>query len=202
MPIHDPQFGNTHNPDFTFQPSTTVTIVMSNPLHDPFSASRQRVARAARYMVVYPFAYVALTLPLATARVSSMGGKDWGLNYYCITGALIASSGIVDVALYIYTRKGLIKSSVGLKSETSSRLTRGGSQRSELVREVTTRPLTLGDLMREDLMESKELEAANGIVVSRSIIQSEGSIAPSRDGIDDPDRISFDRPVSQQGLNE
>ncbi|KAH8669477.1 G protein-coupled glucose receptor regulating Gpa2-domain-containing protein, partial [Tricladium varicosporioides] len=76
--------------------------------HDPFLASRQKILRTARYMVVYPFAYVALTLPLAAGRVSAMARKTPPMVFYCVAGTLMASCGVIDVALYIYTRKALV----------------------------------------------------------------------------------------------
>ncbi len=66
-------------------------------------------------MVVYPFAYVALTLPLAAARVSVMAGRSPPAAYFPAAGTLMASCGFIDVLLYMWTRKALVKSSVGIK---------------------------------------------------------------------------------------
>jgi hypothetical protein len=60
-------------------------------------------------MVVYPFAYVALTLPLASGRVSAMAGHEPPLAFYPVAGTLMACCGITDVLLYIWTRKALLK---------------------------------------------------------------------------------------------
>jgi hypothetical protein len=76
--------------------------------------------RTARYMVVYPFAYVALTLPLASGRVSAMAGHEPPLAFYPVAGTLMACCGITDVLLYIWTRKALLKSSVGIKPLSTS----------------------------------------------------------------------------------
>ncbi|KAF4625226.1 hypothetical protein G7Y89_g12941 [Cudoniella acicularis] len=103
-----------HSP---FSPSNGHT--RSHPHIDPFAASRQKILRTARYMVVYPFAYVALTLPLAAGRVSAMAHSNPSIIFYCIAGTLMSSCGIVDVALYIYTRKALVRSNVGIKSGMS-----------------------------------------------------------------------------------
>lgn len=97
----------------------TTTIVTSQPRPEHFAVSRQRIMRTARYMVVYPFAYVILTLPLAAGRVSSMAGRRPPLVYFCIAGAMMASCGFIDVILYIYTRKALVRSNVGIKNPTS-----------------------------------------------------------------------------------
>ncbi|KAH9203188.1 G protein-coupled glucose receptor regulating Gpa2-domain-containing protein, partial [Leptodontidium sp. 2 PMI_412] len=75
------------------------------------AALSQRILRTARYMVVYPFAYMFLTLPLATGRISSMAGKRPPLVFFPIAGTLMASCGIIDVILYLTTRKALVRSS-------------------------------------------------------------------------------------------
>ncbi|KAE9366923.1 hypothetical protein N431DRAFT_283099, partial [Stipitochalara longipes BDJ] len=68
----------------------------------------ERIMRTARYMVVYPFAYVALTLPLASGRVASMAGHEPPLAFFPAAGTLMACCGITDVLLYIWTRKALL----------------------------------------------------------------------------------------------
>lgn len=97
----------------------TTTIVTSQPRPEHFAVSRNRIMRTARYMVVYPFAYVILTLPLAAGRVSSMAGRKPPLVYFCVAGTMMASCGFIDVILYIYTRKALVRSNVGMKNPPS-----------------------------------------------------------------------------------
>ncbi|TVY33124.1 hypothetical protein LSUB1_G007626 [Lachnellula subtilissima] len=87
----------------------TTTTVVSQAVRDPFAVSRNRIMRTAGYMVVYPCAYVALTLPLAVGRVSAMAHKNPSPTFYCVAGALMAACGAVDVALYIYTRSRCCK---------------------------------------------------------------------------------------------
>ncbi|TVY81247.1 hypothetical protein LSUE1_G006811 [Lachnellula suecica] len=100
----------------------TTTTIVSQPVTNPFAVSRHRILRTARYMVVYPFAYMALTLPLASGRVWAMARKNPpSLMFYCAAGTLMASCGVVDVVLYIYTRKALVKSSIGLKIQNPTR---------------------------------------------------------------------------------
>ncbi|CAG8953924.1 hypothetical protein HYFRA_00010885 [Hymenoscyphus fraxineus] len=98
----------------------TTTIVTGQSQSEHFAVSKQRILRTARYMVVYPFAYVVLTLPLAAGRVAAMTGRRPSLVYLCVAGAMMASSGIVDVVLYIYTRKALVRSNVGMKNPTAT----------------------------------------------------------------------------------
>ncbi|PBP22162.1 integral membrane protein [Diplocarpon rosae] len=94
--------------------STTTTIMSTS--HNTFAVSRNRIMRTARYMVVYPFAYVFLTLPLAAGRIASMVGRPPPLVFFLVAGTLMASCGIVDVLLYLSTRKALVRSSVGARS--------------------------------------------------------------------------------------
>ena len=69
-----------------------------------------KVDRAARLMVLYPFFYIVLTLPLSAGRMWSMAhhGQELPDAYQCVAGALIASSGFVDALLYTLTRKTLL----------------------------------------------------------------------------------------------
>lgn len=64
--------------------------------------------RAARYMIIYPAAYVACTLPLAGGRMAAMTGIHIPLWYYCLAGAAITSCGWLDVLLYTLTRRAFI----------------------------------------------------------------------------------------------
>lgn len=69
---------------------------------------RKTTARAARYMVIYPFVYVLCTLPLASGRAAAMAGRDVPYAYYCLAGAAITSNGWLDVILYAFTRRSLV----------------------------------------------------------------------------------------------
>jgi hypothetical protein len=104
----------TYN-EFSKSSAGTTTTIMSTK-NNAFAVSRRRIMRTARYMVVYPFAYVALTLPLASGRVASMAGHEPPLAFFPAAGTLMACCGITDVLLYIWTRKALLKSSVGIKT--------------------------------------------------------------------------------------
>ncbi|KAK0102614.1 hypothetical protein ONS95_006223 [Cadophora gregata] len=159
---------------------TTTTTIMSNG-HDTFAVSRQRILRTARYMVVYPFAYVFLTLPLATGRISSMAGKRPPLVFFPIAGTLMASCGIIDVILYISTRKALVRSSVGVKGQSRSARSRANESSRRGARGQSFR---LGELRDHD--EEDQIRVGNGvllggtIVVSKSIVMSADSFEGSR----------------------
>ncbi|DAA73471.1 TPA_exp: Uncharacterized protein A8136_4781 [Trichophyton benhamiae CBS 112371] len=81
-----------------------------------------RLSRVTGYMVLYPLAYLLLSLPIAAARMASMQGNNPSLTYLCIAAAIIASSGTVDVIMYTLTRKALL-----LDSELSRPSEKGGS---------------------------------------------------------------------------
>lgn len=81
---------------------------VTKPKNDPFAASQKRILRTARYMVLYPIAYVALTLPLASARLAAMTGHNPPVPIYILAGCMMTSCGWMDVVLYTTTRKILV----------------------------------------------------------------------------------------------
>ncbi|GIJ98466.1 hypothetical protein Aspvir_000583 [Aspergillus viridinutans] len=60
------------------------------------------------YMVIYPLVYVLLSLPLAAGRMSSARGVVPSKAYFTTTSALMALSGLMDVVMYIVTRRHLL----------------------------------------------------------------------------------------------
>ncbi|OJK05289.1 hypothetical protein ASPACDRAFT_74796 [Aspergillus aculeatus ATCC 16872] len=76
--------------------------------------SLKRLRRVIGYMVIYPIAYIVLSLPLAAGRMATAQGDAPNVAYFCVAGAMITSSGLVDALLYTLTRKNLI-----LESEPS-----------------------------------------------------------------------------------
>ncbi|KAM5433088.1 hypothetical protein MferCBS31731_007200 [Microsporum ferrugineum] len=81
-----------------------------------------RLRRVTGYMVLYPLAYLLLSLPIAAGRMASASGRPPSLTYLCAAAAIIASSGTVDVIMYTLTRKALL-----LDSELSRSSEKGGS---------------------------------------------------------------------------
>ena len=75
----------------------------------------QAVNRITKLMMLYPFVYVLLTLPLSSARMWSMAHESHNLSSttQCIVGALLASCGWVDCLLYSFTRKRLMRETMG-----------------------------------------------------------------------------------------
>lgn len=73
------------------------------------------VKRITKLMMLYPFVYVLLTLPISACRMWSMAhdGQPVSDATQCIVGALLASCGWVDCLLYSLTRKRLIRETMG-----------------------------------------------------------------------------------------
>ncbi|PLB54196.1 hypothetical protein P170DRAFT_442327 [Aspergillus steynii IBT 23096] len=89
-------------------------IKQSAILGSSHTESLKRLRRVIGYMVIYPIAYIVLSLPLAAGRMATAQGQTPSVAFFCVAGALITSSGLVDVLLYTLTRRNLI-----LESEPS-----------------------------------------------------------------------------------
>lgn len=77
----------------------------------------RRLRRVTGVMVLYPIAYIVLSLPLAAGRMAMAQGHQPSVSYFCAAGAIIASSGLVDVIMYTLTRKALIINSESSRSD-------------------------------------------------------------------------------------
>ncbi|KAM0704594.1 hypothetical protein Q7P35_008828 [Cladosporium inversicolor] len=73
------------------------------------------VKRITKLMMLYPFVYVLLTLPISACRMWSMAhdGQPVSDATQCIVGSLLASCGWVDCLLYSLTRNRLIRETMG-----------------------------------------------------------------------------------------
>jgi hypothetical protein len=162
------------NEEFNKTRGLTTTTIVTTAATDPFLASRQRIAKAARYMVVYPFAYVALTLPLAAGRVAAMTGKNVPLVYLAVAGTMMASCGVIDVILYISTRKALVRSSVGMKT---NKIVGNGLAKLQSRRRETRDAIRMDGLRGpEENDDTRKSQLPRGtIVVSKSVMRSEDS---------------------------
>lgn len=81
----------------------------------------QAVNRITKLMMLYPFVYVLLTLPISACRMWSMAHHGQSISdiTQCIVGALLASCGWVDCLLYSLTRKRLMRETMGGASNSS-----------------------------------------------------------------------------------
>ncbi|PIG80848.1 integral membrane protein [Aspergillus arachidicola] len=89
-------------------------IKQSAILGNSQTESLKRLRRVIGYMIIYPVAYIVLSLPLAAGRMATAQGQTPSIAFFCVAGAVITSSGLVDVLLYTLTRRNLI-----LESEPS-----------------------------------------------------------------------------------
>ncbi|PYI10629.1 hypothetical protein BO78DRAFT_335316 [Aspergillus sclerotiicarbonarius CBS 121057] len=85
-----------------------VRIKQSAILGSSHIESLKRLRRVIGYMVIYPIAYIVLSLPLAAGRMATAQGDGPSVAYFCVAGAMITSSGLVDALLYTLTRRNLI----------------------------------------------------------------------------------------------
>ncbi|CAG8068452.1 unnamed protein product [Penicillium olsonii] len=83
-------------------------IAASSILGNSQLESLKRLRRVVGYMTIYPTVYIVLSLPLAAGRMATANGDSPSLTFLCCAGAIITSSGLVDVALYTLTRRALI----------------------------------------------------------------------------------------------
>ncbi|KAK2755584.1 hypothetical protein FQN54_006524 [Arachnomyces sp. PD_36] len=100
--------------------------------------SLRRLKRIVGYMIIYPIAYVVLSLPLAAGRMSSARGKTPDITYFCLAGAMMASSGLVDTILYTATRRALLSDSeASLTTEQRDRPSAGTSNKNRISTFIT-----------------------------------------------------------------
>ncbi|GLI78129.1 hypothetical protein PoHVEF18_006431 [Penicillium ochrochloron] len=83
-------------------------IAASSILGNSQLESLKRLRRVVGYMTIYPIVYIVLSLPLAAGRMATANGNTPSITFFCCAGAIITSSGLVDVALYTLTRRNLI----------------------------------------------------------------------------------------------
>ncbi|KUJ09543.1 uncharacterized protein LY89DRAFT_761129 [Mollisia scopiformis] len=156
----------------------------NGPLSNPSLSSNSQDPTS--NMVYYPFAYVALTLPLASARVASMAGRTPPLVFFPVAGSLMACCGAIDVILYISTRKALVKSSVGMigsgYSENTNALRRfrtGEEERQQRERSIRMNRMESDVGVANSASQGKK--GFGDIVVSQTVVMSEeGSVEEGR----------------------
>ncbi|EEH47090.1 uncharacterized protein PADG_03188 [Paracoccidioides brasiliensis Pb18] len=110
--------------------------------------TRQRFNRVLRIMIMYPIAYVVLSLPIAAGLMAMMRGLNAGSTYFHIAGGMMMCSGWVDAILYFFTRRRLVETDLQTVAGTTSsqRRTTGyanapstiGGGRGKWVKENTT----------------------------------------------------------------
>lgn len=86
------------------------------------SPAHARVDRAAKLMVLFPIAYIILTLPLSAGRMwtRARGNENLPDGYALAAGSMIGSCGLVDCLLYTFTRRSLLKQDSKDSTENST----------------------------------------------------------------------------------
>lgn len=83
-------------------------MVQAKMLRRGQQESLHRLNRVVVYMVIYPFVYLILSLPLAAGRMATAQGDSPSKTYFGVAGCLIALSGLMDVIVYTLTRRHLL----------------------------------------------------------------------------------------------
>ncbi|CAI7589274.1 unnamed protein product [Penicillium viridicatum] len=116
--------------------------------------SLKRLRRVVGYMTIYPIVYIVLSLPLAAGRMATADGDAPNIIFFCCSGAIITSSGLVDVVLYTLTRRNLIIDSEPSQDHSYNKFTgskgkRAGETNLTTITAVPTRKL--GGTFNDDL---------------------------------------------------
>ncbi|OAX81034.1 hypothetical protein ACJ72_04628 [Emergomyces africanus] len=83
-------------------------------------SSRPKFNKVLKTMILYPIAYIALSLPIAAGRTALMNYKDPGMPYFYAMGSLLVCSGWVDSLLYFLTRRRLLEADIQTETESTS----------------------------------------------------------------------------------
>lgn len=102
--------------------------------------SLQRLRRVVGYMTIYPIVYVTLSLPLAAGRMATADGDEPSITFFCCAGAIITSSGLVDVILYTLTRRNLIIDSEPSQGHSYNRFSSSRGKRGDNLTTITADP--------------------------------------------------------------
>ncbi|KAH4005648.1 hypothetical protein HBH70_001620 [Parastagonospora nodorum] len=85
-----------------------VFIHLRGRIRSIITNDTSKLTRATKFMVLYPIAYLALTLPIAVGRMVAMGGETLPDTFFVVAGSLLTSCGWVDAVLYALTRRVLV----------------------------------------------------------------------------------------------
>ncbi|GMF77074.1 unnamed protein product [Aspergillus oryzae] len=99
--------------------------------------SLKRLRRVIGYMIIYPVAYIVLSLPLAAGRMATAQGQTPSIAFFCVAGAVITSSGLVDVLLYTLTRRNLILESEPSRDRSYNRFASSVNRKTDHLTTIT-----------------------------------------------------------------
>ncbi|EEQ91291.1 hypothetical protein RJZ56_005761 [Blastomyces dermatitidis] len=81
---------------------------------------RPKFNKVLKIMIIYPIAYIVISLPIAAGRMSMMNGRHPGMPYFYFTGSLLMCSGWVHSILYFLTRRRLVEADIQTESGSDS----------------------------------------------------------------------------------
>ncbi|KAF7627584.1 G protein-coupled glucose receptor regulating Gpa2-domain-containing protein [Aspergillus flavus] len=112
-------------------------IKQSAILGNSQTESLKRLRRVIGYMIIYPVAYIVLSLPLAAGRMATAQGQTPSIAFFCVAGAVITSSGLVDVLLYTLTRRNLILESEPSRDRSYNRFASSVNRKTDHLTTIT-----------------------------------------------------------------
>ncbi|KAM5441495.1 hypothetical protein MferCBS31731_003566 [Microsporum ferrugineum] len=114
---------------FFLRRKVAVSATLTQRSQDKLS----RLRRVVRLMLLYPTAYVFLSLPIAASRMATAAGTTPSFTYYIVSAMIMSASGLVHTVIYAVTRRSLILNSETTQHKggdgTSSAHQEGNSQR-------------------------------------------------------------------------
>jgi hypothetical protein len=158
------------------------------------------VNRITTLMMLYPFVYVVLTLPLSAARMWSMarGGQSPSNVTNCVTGALLASCGWVDCLLYTLTRERLLANTMHKGSKQGGTGTGTQSYSDHQSKNGTILQTTTWTVQNESFDLEREREEGNIAQVEASYNDGVRDLSPGRSKSDSTGNVR-DRSPSPTG---
>ncbi|EFR01887.1 integral membrane protein [Nannizzia gypsea CBS 118893] len=86
-------------------------VAVSASLTQRSQEKLSRLRRVVRLMILYPIAYVFLSLPIAASRMATAAGAKPSFTYYIISAMIMSASGLIHTIIYAVTRRSLILNS-------------------------------------------------------------------------------------------
>lgn len=119
------------------------------------SQASAQINRTAKMMVLFPLAYLLITLPLSIGRmwIIAHNGDPLPDSYACVAGSLLASCGFIDSLLYTWTRRTLLSSDGTLGSQNGSSRFRKAHGQASGINAPTSSNGAVGMGTREEDME-------------------------------------------------
>lgn len=96
-----------HTSRFFNNQSFTSSLYSSNDEEAIYIGTKVR--RKARSLLIYPLVYAILLTPVSIVKIGSMAGWRSPFWLACLSGVMIASSGWLDVLLFLYTRRAFLQ---------------------------------------------------------------------------------------------